>query len=104
LLPLGCAVGAAERSEAAIFPKPVEYQAKDPDQKIVAFGSSYHDPAEREQAPSPQVIDRSHAPAWECRQGRSAFRFWKVTQSVTGCISTRERGSDQKYLAAKAVL
>ncbi|OOG80833.1 hypothetical protein B0E42_26285, partial [Pseudomonas sp. A25(2017)] len=22
--------------------------------------------------------------AWECRQGRSAFRFWDVTQSVTG--------------------
>ncbi|WP_218190415.1 hypothetical protein, partial [Pseudomonas sp. NFACC16-2] len=31
-------------------------------------------------------FDRSHAPAWECRQGRSAFRFWKVTQSV-GTIS-----------------
>ncbi|OPG71277.1 hypothetical protein B1219_13720 [Pseudomonas ogarae] len=46
MLPLGCAVGAVEQSEAAIFPKPVEYQAKDQDQKIAAFGSSYHGPAE----------------------------------------------------------
>ncbi|SDB34396.1 hypothetical protein SAMN03159382_02770, partial [Pseudomonas sp. NFACC23-1] len=41
----------------------------------------------REQAPTGDWrLDRSHAPAWECRQGRSAFRFWQVTQSVTGCI------------------
>lgn len=32
--------------------------------------------------------------AWERRQGRSAFRFWKVTQSVTGCIPTQS-GHDQ---------
>ncbi|MDR6961497.1 hypothetical protein J2W43_005510 [Pseudomonas brassicacearum] len=38
-------------------------------------------------------IDRSHAPAWERRQGRSAFRFCKVTQSVTGCIPTRSVGT-----------
>jgi hypothetical protein len=38
-------------------------------------------------------IDRSHAPAWECRQGRSAFRFWKVTQSVTECIPTQSVGT-----------
>jgi hypothetical protein len=39
-----------------------------------------------------QSLDRSHAPAWECRQGRSAFRVWKVTQSVTGCIPTQSVG------------
>ncbi|SDW53707.1 hypothetical protein SAMN03159474_01134 [Pseudomonas sp. NFACC08-1] len=31
------------------------------------------------------VEDRSSRSAWECRQGRSAFRFWQVAQSVTGC-------------------
>ncbi|WP_225248424.1 hypothetical protein, partial [Pseudomonas tehranensis] len=45
-------VGAAERSEAAIFPLALESQAKD--QEITAFGSSYR--AQRKQAPSPQVI------------------------------------------------
>ncbi|WP_204127267.1 hypothetical protein [Pseudomonas ogarae] len=35
------------------------------------------------------TFDRSHAPAWERYQGRSAFRFCKVTQSVTGCIPTQ---------------
>ncbi|MCP1455197.1 hypothetical protein J3D49_002751 [Pseudomonas kilonensis] len=50
LLPLGCAVGAVERSEAAIFPLALEFQVKD--QKIAGFASSYT--AEREQAPSPQ--------------------------------------------------
>jgi hypothetical protein len=60
--------------------------------------------AQREQALTEQIatlwflrlkihIDRSHAPAWECRQGRSAFRFWKVTQSVTGCIPTQSVGT-----------
>ncbi|SDB59579.1 hypothetical protein SAMN03159382_04671, partial [Pseudomonas sp. NFACC23-1] len=38
-------------------------------------------------------IDRSHAPAWGSRQGRSAFRFCKVTQSVTGCITTQSVGT-----------
>ncbi|OAB51774.1 hypothetical protein APS14_25445 [Pseudomonas thivervalensis] len=41
-------VGAVERSEAAIFPLPIESRAKD--QKIAGFASSYR--AEREQAPS----------------------------------------------------
>jgi hypothetical protein len=45
-------VGAAERSEAAIFLKTLEFRAKD--QKIAGFASSYR--AEREQAPSPQVL------------------------------------------------
>ncbi len=39
--------------------------------------------------------DRSSRSAWERRQGRSAFRFWKVTQSITGCMPTRERGNDR---------
>ncbi|WP_339480442.1 MULTISPECIES: hypothetical protein [unclassified Pseudomonas] len=34
-------VGATERSEAAIFSLAVESRAKDQDQKIAAFGSSY---------------------------------------------------------------
>ncbi len=34
-----------------------------------------------------------HAPRGECRQGRSAFRFWRVTQSVTGCIPTQSVGT-----------
>jgi hypothetical protein len=40
----GCAViavGAAERSEAAIFALTLEFQAKDQDQKIAGFASSY---------------------------------------------------------------
>ncbi len=37
--------------------------------------------------------DRSSRSAWECRQGRSAFRFWRVTQSVTGCMPTRSVGT-----------
>ncbi|CAI9004955.1 hypothetical protein EMIT0P228_90133 [Pseudomonas brassicacearum] len=37
--------------------------------------------------------DRSSRSAWECRQGRSAFRFWKVTQSVTGCMPTQSVGT-----------
>ncbi|AEA68874.1 Conserved hypothetical protein [Pseudomonas brassicacearum subsp. brassicacearum NFM421] len=39
------------------------------------------------------VEDRSSRSAWECRQGRSAFRFWRVTQSVTGCIPTQSVGT-----------
>ncbi|MDR6958669.1 hypothetical protein J2W43_002651 [Pseudomonas brassicacearum] len=48
-------------------------------------------------------MDRSHAPAWERRQGRSAFRFCKVTQSVTGCIPTQSVGTinDQHPLATQ---
>ncbi|ALQ04342.1 hypothetical protein AK973_3893 [Pseudomonas brassicacearum] len=37
--------------------------------------------------------DRSSRSAWERRQGRSAFRFWKVTQSVTGCMPTQSVGA-----------
>ena len=43
LLPLG--VGAVECNEAAIFPLTIESQAKDQDQKIAAFGSSYTQPS-----------------------------------------------------------
>ena len=39
------------------------------------------------------VEDRSSRSAWERRQGRSAFRFWKVTQSVTGCMPTQSVGT-----------
>jgi hypothetical protein len=52
LLPLGCAVGADECNEAAIFPLTIESRAKDQNQKIAGFASSYR--AQREQAPSPQ--------------------------------------------------
>ena len=43
LLPLGrrSYVGAVERSEAAIFPLTIESKAKDQNQKIAAFRSSY---------------------------------------------------------------
>ncbi|AEA69011.1 Hypothetical protein PSEBR_m886 [Pseudomonas brassicacearum subsp. brassicacearum NFM421] len=47
----------------------------------------------RHRTASSPWTDRSHAPAWERRQGRSAFRFWRVTQSVTGCIPTQSMGT-----------
>ncbi len=53
------------------------------------------------------VNDRSSRSAWECRQGRSAFRFWKVTQSVTGCMPTqsvgaiRWRGGERSFLTLR---
>ncbi|AXA56547.1 hypothetical protein CEQ51_20540 [Pseudomonas thivervalensis] len=43
MLPLG--VGAVECNEAAIFPLTIESQAKDQNQKIAAFGSSYTQPS-----------------------------------------------------------
>ncbi len=51
--------------------------------------------------------DRSSRSAWERRQGRSAFRFWKVTQSVTGCMPTqsvgtiRWRGGERSFLTLR---
>ncbi|ROM91486.1 hypothetical protein BK656_22630 [Pseudomonas brassicacearum] len=43
----------------------------------------------------------SQRSAWERRQGRSAFRFWKVTQSVTGCIPTQSEGTIKRGIREK---
>ncbi|KQW09814.1 hypothetical protein ASC85_11965 [Pseudomonas sp. Root401] len=61
------------------------------DRSLVALVSSYTAPTQHLQAqPSGSKLSWN---TWECRQGRSAFRFWKVTQSVTGCIPTQSVGT-----------
>jgi hypothetical protein len=37
--------------------------------------------------------DRSSRSAWECRQGRSAFRFWKVTRGAVEIVPHAPRGN-----------
>jgi acyl transferase domain-containing protein/SAM-dependent methyltransferase len=41
-----------------------------------------------------QAVDRSHAPAWECRQRRSSVAE-EGRWSGQGCVPTLERGNDQ---------
>ncbi len=62
----------------------------------------YHAERGNDQAAA-AVEDRSSRSAWECRQGRSAFRFWKVTQSVTGCITTQSVGTIRRRRRWKIV-
>ncbi|SEJ98829.1 hypothetical protein SAMN03159382_05896, partial [Pseudomonas sp. NFACC23-1] len=55
-------------------------------------GMHYHAERGNEQVVG-TVNDRSSRSAWERCQGRSAFRFWQVAQSVTGCITTQSVGT-----------
>ena len=47
-----------------------------------------------------QLLDRSHAPAWECSSGRSSVLYALATRrwSGSGSVTTLERGNDKNII------